>query len=155
LFTAPAQLWALGPALAFNIFDGGLRTSRVEQARANFDIQAAAYRLTVLNAIQEVDGAMVQLRVQANEQKVQKLAVDAAREAVRLSQNQYDQGLVDYLSVAVLETTALNNERTQISLMGERLAASVQLISALGGGWSDQELANAGNPVPAKASSLK
>lgn len=155
LFTAPAQLWALGPALAFSIFDGGLRTSRVEQARANFDIQAAAYRLTVLNAIQEVDNAMVQLRVQANEQQVQKLAVDSAREAVRLSQNQYEQGLVDYLSVAVLETTALNNERTQISLMGERLAASVQLISALGGGWSDQELANAGNPMPAKAASQK
>jgi NodT family efflux transporter outer membrane factor (OMF) lipoprotein len=151
LFTAPAQLWALGPALAFSIFDGGLRTSRIEQARANFDVQAAAYRLTVLNAIQEVDNAMVQLRVQANEQQVQKLAVDSAREAVRLSLNQYEQGLVDYLSVAVLETTALNNERTQISLMGERLAASVQLISALGGGWSDQELANAGNPVPTKA----
>jgi NodT family efflux transporter outer membrane factor (OMF) lipoprotein len=155
LFTAPAQLWALGPALALSIFDGGLRTSRVEQARANFDVQAAAYRLTVLNAIQEVDNAMVQLRVQANEQVVQKLAVDAAREAVQLSQNQYDQGLVDFLSVAVLETTALNNERTQISLMGERLAASVQLISALGGGWSDQELANAGNPVPTEAASLK
>jgi outer membrane protein TolC len=96
---------------------------------------------------------MVQLRVQAQEQEVQKLAVDAAREAVRLSQNQYEQGLVDYLSVAVLETTALNNERTQISLMGERLVASVQLISALGGGWSDQELANTSNPMPAKAPS--
>jgi len=155
LFTAPAQLWALGPALALSIFDGGLRASRVEQARTNFDIQAAAYRLTVLNAIQEVDNAMVQLRVQAREQEVQKLAVDAAREAVRLSQNQYEQGLVDYLSVAVLETTALNNERTQISLMGKRLAASVQLISALGGGWSDQELANAGNSVPAKTASQK
>lgn len=152
-FTAPAQIWAIGPALAFSLFDGGLRASRVEQAEANFDLQAAAYRLTVLNAIQEVDNAMVQLRVQAQEQEVQKLAVDAAREAVRLSQNQYEQGLVDYLSVAVLETTALNNERTQISLMGERLVASVQLISALGGGWSDQKLANTGNPMPAKAPS--
>lgn len=142
-FSAPAQIWALGPALAFNLFDGGLRTSRVEQAKANFEAQAAAYRLTVLNAIQEVDNAMVQLRVQAREQEVQRLAVQAAREAVRLSQNQYEQGLIDYLSVAVLETTALNNERTQISLMGERLAASVQLISALGGGWSNPDASEA------------
>ncbi len=154
-FSAPAQVWALGPALALSLFDGGLRKSRVEQAQANFNAQAAAYRLTVLNAIQEVDNAMVQLTVQAREQVVQRIAVDAAREAVRLSLNQYEQGLVDYLSVAILETTALNNERTQISLMGERLAASVQLISALGGGWSSQEMANAGNPVRPVATSQK
>ena len=146
-FTAPAQVWAIGPALAQLLFDGGLRTAQIAQTRAAFDAQAAAYRLTVLRALQEVEDAMVQLRVLAQEQAVQRLAVEASKEALRLAQGQYAEGLVDYLSVAVLETSALNNERQQIALMGERLAASVRLIAALGGGWSVNQLPNPGYPV--------
>lgn len=146
-FTAPAQVWAIGPALAQVLFDGGFRSAQIAQARAAFDAQAAAYRLTVLRALQEVEDAMVQLRVLAQEQGVQRLAVEASKEALRLAQSQYEEGLVDYLSVAVLETSALNNERQQITLMGERLAASVRLIAALGGGWSVSQLPNPGYPV--------
>jgi outer membrane protein TolC len=35
---------------------------------------------------------------------------------------------------------ALNNERTNLALMGDRLTASVQLIAALGGGWNIEQL---------------
>jgi len=66
--------------------------------------------------------------------------VESAKEALRLARNQYEQGLVDYLSVAVLETTALNTERNEISMMGNRLASSVRLIVALGGGWTTEDL---------------
>lgn len=148
-FSAPAQFWALGPALALAIFDGGRRSAQVDQARAAFDAQAAAYRLTVLRALQEVEDSLAQLSVLAQEQTVQRLAVEAALSSLRMRQNQYKEGLVDYLSVALLETSALNNQRTEISIMGNRLAASVKLVAALGGGWSTEQLANASNPVPA------
>ena len=146
-FTAPAQVWAIGPALAQVLFDGGFRRAQIAQTRAAFDAQAAVYRLTVLRALQEVEDAMLQLRVLAQEQTVQRRAVDASKEALTLARNQYAEGLVDYLTVAVLETSALNNERQQISLMGERLAASVRLIAALGGGWSVSQLPDPGYPV--------
>ena len=147
-FSAPAQFWALGPALAFAIFDGGRRSAQVDQARAAFDAQAAAYRLTVLRALQEVEDSLAQLNVLAQEQTVQRMAVEAALSSLQMRQNQYKEGLVDYLSVALLETSALNNQRTEISIMGNRLAASVRLVAALGGGWSTEQLANASNPVP-------
>lgn len=146
-FSAPAQFWALGPALALALFDGGRRAAQVDQARATFDAQAAAYRLTVLRALQEVEDSLVQLRVLADEQKVQRMAVQAAEKSLRIKQNQFKAGLVDYLSVAVLETTALNNQRTEIGIMGNRLAASVRLVVALGGGWSTEQLPNPGDPV--------
>jgi NodT family efflux transporter outer membrane factor (OMF) lipoprotein len=133
--TAPARFWSIGPALAQTLFDGGLRTSQVESARAAYDAQAAAYRQTALGAFREVEDYMIQLRVLANEQDVQRRALESARESLLLTRNQYQQGLVDYLSVAVLETTALGTERNAISLMGSRLTASVLLITALGGGW--------------------
>ena len=141
-FSAPAQFWAIGPALAMAIFDGGRRSAQVDQARAAFDAQAAAYRLTVLRALQEVEDAMVQLHVLEQEQQVQRRAVQAALESLRIKRNQYEQGLVDYLSVAVLETAALNNQRTEIAIMGNRFAATVRLVAALGGGWSTEQLPN-------------
>lgn len=146
-FSAPAQFWALGPALAMSIFDGGRREAQIAQAQAEFRAQAAAYRLTALRALQEVEDTLVQLRVLEQSQQAQALAVASARESLRIRRNQYDQGLVDYLSVAVLETSLLNNERNEITIMGDRLLASVKLVAALGGGWSADELAHASNPV--------
>lgn len=156
-FSAPAQFWALGPQLAMLIFDGGARQAAIEQARAGFDLQVAIYRQTVLTALQEVENAMVQMRVFEQEAVVQLLAVQAAQQALRLARNQYDQGLIDYLSVAVLETSALNNERTYITLVGNRLSASVRLIAALGGGWSVEDLKkldDSGNPTSNPSNSV-
>ncbi|MFU2070439.1 TolC family protein, partial [Bordetella hinzii] len=93
------------------------------------------YRQSVLTALREVEDYLVQLRVMAEEQQVQRRALESARESLRLTRNQYEAGLVDYLSVAVVEATALASERNAISLLGNRLIASVQLVTALGGGW--------------------
>ncbi|MGS1008918.1 efflux transporter outer membrane subunit [Achromobacter anxifer] len=143
LLTAPARFWSLGPALALTIFDGGAREAQVEQARASYDAQAAAYRQTALTGLREVEDYLIQLRVMENEQVVQRRALEAARESLRLTQNQYKAGLVDYLSVAVVDATALNSERNALSLLGNRFAASVNLIVALGGGWEGLPAAGA------------
>ena len=44
-------------------------------------------------------------------------------------------GTVEFTDVVSVQTTALSNERTRLTLQGSRLIASVQLIAALGGGW--------------------
>ena len=144
---APAQFWALGPALAATLFDAGRRSARIAQAEAELDVQAANYRFVVLRALQEVEDALAQLRLLQEQQQTQSRAVAAARESVRMKRQQYEKGLVDFLSVAVLETTALNAERTEITLQTERLASSVKLVSAMGGGWSVDQLPDARNTV--------
>lgn len=133
--TAPARFWALGPAMALTLFDGGARSAAVEQARASFDVQAITWRQTVLTALQEVEDLLVQLRVMGMEQVTQGRALEAARESLRLTQNQYEAGMIDYLSVVQTETTALNTERAALGLLSERLSASARLMAALGGGW--------------------
>lgn len=132
--TAPARYWALGPALALTLFDGGARSAAVEQARAGLDVQALSWRQTVLNALQEVEDLLVQLRVMGQEQITQGRALESARESLRLTQNQYEAGLIDYLSVVQTETTALSTERAALSLLADRLSASARLMAALGGG---------------------
>lgn len=142
LLTAPAQFWALGPALALTLFDGGARQAQLEEARAAYDAQTASYRQTVLTALREVEDYLVQLSVMEQEQATQARALASARESLRLTQNQYDAGLIDYLSVVQVQTAALSAERSALSLQSDRLAASVRLIAALGGGWDDRLLNN-------------
>ncbi|HZJ94182.1 MAG TPA: TolC family protein, partial [Thiopseudomonas sp.] len=131
----PNRFWSLGPQFAMTLFDAGLRRSKVEQAEARYDQQVARYRQTTLAAIAEVEDALAQLNVLAQEIEVQREALNASQEALRLIENQYAAGMVDYLAVSTAQTTALNSERTLLNLLGTQLTASVQLISALGGGW--------------------
>ncbi|NLJ12892.1 MAG: efflux transporter outer membrane subunit [Gammaproteobacteria bacterium] len=131
----PNRFWSIGPQFAMTLFDAGLRRSKVEQAEARYDQQVARYRQTTLQAIGEVEDALVQLNVLAQEIEVQREALVAAQDALRLTENQYAAGMVDYLSVSSAQTAALNSERALLSLLGTQLTASVQLISALGGGW--------------------
>lgn len=133
--TAPFSFWSVGPALAMTLFDGGARSARVDQARARYEVETAAWRQTVLTALQEVEDYLVALASLEQEQTTQGRALASARESLRLTRNQYDAGLIDYLSVVQVETSTLNAEREAIRLGADRLIAGVQLMTALGGGW--------------------
>jgi NodT family efflux transporter outer membrane factor (OMF) lipoprotein len=132
----PSRVWALGPALAQTLFDGGLRKSVTEQAVASHEATVATYRQTVLTAFQEVEDQLATLRILEQESVLQADAVKAARQALELTNNQYKAGIVSYLNVVAAQTTLLNNERTAVALLGRRLNAAAQLVQALGGGWT-------------------
>ncbi|MDY0308614.1 MAG: efflux transporter outer membrane subunit [Castellaniella sp.] len=134
--TAPARFWTLGPALAMSLFDGGARAAAVASARAAYDAQAAAYRKTVLDALREVEDALVQSQALVAEQAARDRALAAARETLRQVTNQYRAGLVDYLSVVQAQTSALSAEQAALDVRAERLTTSTKLIAALGGGYA-------------------
>jgi NodT family efflux transporter outer membrane factor (OMF) lipoprotein len=132
----PNRFWSVGPQLATTLFDGGQRSAEVDRTEAVYDQTVAQYRQTVLNGFQEVENYLVQLKVYEGEARVRTEALVAARESLRLTNNQYKAGLIAYLDVVNVQTTALSNERSVLTLLQSRLIASVQLIAALGGGWS-------------------
>lgn len=136
----PNRVWSLGPQLALTLFDGGARQAERERSEAAYDQTVAQYRQAVLDSFREVEDALVQLRVLEEEAAVQQEALEAARESLRLIENQYSAGTVDFNSVVSVQATALNNERNTLSLLGTRLTTSVQLIAALGGGWQADAL---------------
>ncbi|MFJ2451050.1 efflux transporter outer membrane subunit [Pseudomonas protegens] len=134
----PNRFWSVGPKLAMTLFDGGQRSAEVDRTEAVYDQTVAKYRQTVLDGFREVENYMVQLKVMEDEAGVRQQALDSAREALRLTENQYKAGLIAYLDVVSSQTTALSNERSVLSLLQSRLIASVQLIAAMGGGWDGQ-----------------
>jgi NodT family efflux transporter outer membrane factor (OMF) lipoprotein len=140
LISASNRVWAIGPQLAETLIDGGLRRAQVAQARAAYDASVAAYRQTVLSGFEQVEDEIVTLRVLEQQAVVEDAAVAAAKEAERLTLNQYKAGTVPYSSVITAQTTRLNSEETALSVLSSRLLASVALIEALGGGWTAAQL---------------
>ena len=143
LLTLPARYWSIGPAIAQAIFDAGLRQAQKEQAIATYDETVANYRATVLNGFQEVEDNLAALSILEREAVLQDTAVKAARESATIANNQYKAGTTTYLAVVVLQSAALNSERTALGILARRLTASVGLIKALGGGWNATALAQA------------
>lgn len=138
--SVPNRYWSLGPALAMKLFDGGARRAELERSEGFYDQTVAQYRQTVLDAFREVEDALVELSVLEREQTLQQEAVEAARESLRLVENQYRAGTVDFNSVVTVQAAALTNQRSALTLLGNRLRASVLLITALGGGWESGQL---------------
>ncbi len=133
--SAPLNFWSLGPALALTIFDGGARSAALASRKAEYQGQVAAYRQTVLNALKEVEDNMTLLNTLNRQHTVQQRALASARESLKITRNQYQAGLVNYLSVTQVENTAYNTEINALQLMNQRLNTAVDLIMALGGGW--------------------
>jgi NodT family efflux transporter outer membrane factor (OMF) lipoprotein len=140
LFNLPNRIWSLGPELAETLIDGGLRRAQVAQARAAYDISVDNYRQTVLSGFQQVEDEVVTLRVLEKQAVIEDATVAAAREAEKLTLNQYKAGTVPYSSVITAQTTRLTAEQTALAVLSSRLQASVALIEALGGGWDASQL---------------
>ncbi len=138
-FTLPYRIWSVGPQLAGTLFDGGARTAAKRGAEAAYDAEVANYRQIVLTAFQQVEDNLVALRVLAQEQQTQEAARNAAKTSLDIVSNQYRAGIVTYLDVVQAQATLLTAENNLLNIRNRRLAASVGLVKALGGGWAVPE----------------
>ena len=124
-----------GVALAQLLLDGGLRHAQKSRFTAAYDQTVAEYRQTVLAAFRDVEDNLVAMRMLESQAATQAVAVKASRDSVTITENQYRAGIVTYLSVVIVQSAALVNERAELAILARRLVASVDLIKSLGGGW--------------------
>ena len=136
LLNGPSGLWSIGGAAAQTIFEGGRRRAVSDQAREAYDQNVANYRQTVLTAFQEVEDNLAAQRILSDESRTQDEAVAAAQHSLDLSTTRYKGGVTTYLEVLTAQSVALSDERTDVQILERRMAASVLLIKALGGGWN-------------------
>jgi NodT family efflux transporter outer membrane factor (OMF) lipoprotein len=134
--TGLSTFWTAGPAAAITLLDGGRRRATRAEALAVFDETVADYQDTILRSLQDVEDSLAALRVLRQEADVQAAAVAAAQRALTLATNRYRGGVANYLEVITAQSAALANERAALSVLTRRMAASVLLIKALGGGWT-------------------
>lgn len=136
LFSLPNRVWSLGPELSMTVLDFGATRGKVAQAEAAYDADVASYRQSVLTAMQEVEDYLVELHTIDIELVARQNAADSAKESARVTYNQYQAGMIDYLDVATTENTSLTQQQSVLSLQSTQMVTSVKLIAALGGGWN-------------------
>jgi NodT family efflux transporter outer membrane factor (OMF) lipoprotein len=133
-------VWSFGASLAQPLFNGGLTTAQVEAARQTYQADVATYRGTVLSAIQQVEDALSGIRILSREVKVQAEDVRISRQATQITLNEYKAGTQAFTAVVTAETQQLSAEESLLSTQGQLQADAVNLIVALGGGWSQSTL---------------
>jgi NodT family efflux transporter outer membrane factor (OMF) lipoprotein len=140
LFNVSSFAWSLGVSLAETIFDGGARTARVEEAQASWKQSVAQYRQTVLTAFSAVEDQLSAATSLEQQQALRKVASQSADQTELEMQNRYKQGLVVYTDVVTAQASALSARRAFMQVSLNRQTAAIDMVSALGGGWSTQQL---------------
>jgi multidrug efflux system outer membrane protein len=130
-----SRFYSLGPGVSWPIFTAG-------RIRANIRVQNEAeqqaligYHQTVLVALRDVEDALVVYSREQQRRKSLSDAVAAERQAVDLANQQYAQGVVDFLTVLETQRSLYGAEDALVQ-SDERISANlVALYKALGGGW--------------------
>jgi outer membrane protein TolC len=141
LFSAPTRIWSIGASASETLFDAGLTRARTAAARAAYDQAVATYRQSVLSAFQGVEDQLAASLVMARQYELLKQASAAADDAERITLNQYRAGQIVYTDVVVAQAAALTARRSLVQSAVARQTTAIALIQALGGGWSNQAVA--------------
>jgi NodT family efflux transporter outer membrane factor (OMF) lipoprotein len=131
----PNRIWSLGPQLALNLFDAGLRRAQTDAAIASYDASVAAYRITVLTAFQAVEDDLAAQAMLDQQAELQASALASARRSETITLNQYRAGIVGYIDVLAAQNTRLSAENNLWNVRNRQYVNSVALIAAIGGQW--------------------
>jgi NodT family efflux transporter outer membrane factor (OMF) lipoprotein len=140
--SAANPVWSIGASLAQPIFNGGLTGAQVEAARATYDADVASYRQIVLTAIQQVEDNLAGIRILSKQAKVQAENVRISRQATEIALNEYRAGTQAFTTVVTAEAQQLTAEENELATRAQIHLDTVNLIVALGGGWSQAKLPN-------------
>jgi outer membrane protein, multidrug efflux system len=155
LFNWESRIWSYGPNIQFPIFEGGRISADVKQQRAAYEENVANYREAVLVSFQDVEDSLSALHYLAQQGEAENRAFTAYKKALDLTNSRYTTGLVSYFDVIQAQGLALDAEQLTVQIEGNRVASTVRLIKALGGGWSDSYITKPdhGNHVDAPSAS--
>jgi NodT family efflux transporter outer membrane factor (OMF) lipoprotein len=140
LFSVSNALWSLGSDASATLFDGGTRSATVKAAEFGYQNSVATYRQAVLTAFQQVEDELSNLRILAEQARIEQAAVADAARAVQIALNEYKAGTQSYTTVVTAQTTLLSSQQTALTVQQNRLLSSISLIQALGGGWQVADL---------------
>ncbi|WP_349999175.1 efflux transporter outer membrane subunit [Stenotrophomonas lacuserhaii] len=138
IIAAPNLFWAIGPGLLVNLFDGGRRKAEVARAEAVLEESGQTYRATVLAAFQQVEDQLALLRQYGEAAQAEARTVAASQRALDMATSRYRDGVVSYLDVVAAQTVNLQSRRNALDLTTSQRRATVQLVRAIGGGWSEE-----------------
>ncbi len=130
-----SRFYSVGPSASLPIFQGGRLTSSLRLARAQQKAAVLSYRSAVLTGLREVENALVSYRDDRDARDRLIQTVKSAELSFRLSQNSYQHGLSDFITVLNAEQTLTSARQNLVQAEMSLAEDVVTLYTALGGGW--------------------
>ena len=135
LFEKNSELFDIGPQISIPVFQYKYRKFLILQAKSKFQEIAANFKSTFLNAVKEVDDALLEVHSYTRELQLQRQTLAATTLSAQAAKDRYDTGLTDYFDFITAEQIRLQSAAQEANLSAEQLNATVRLIQALGGKW--------------------
>jgi len=135
LFRSSAQQMGVTAGLTLPIFDSGRLNASLDIARTRSNLSVASYNKAVVDAVNEVARAASQVGTLAQKNQHQQQIEHDARRVVNLAEARLKAGIIAGSRVSQAKIPALREQGNGLILQGQWLDASVQLTSALGGGY--------------------
>jgi NodT family efflux transporter outer membrane factor (OMF) lipoprotein len=142
------NFFSVGPGISLPLFTGGRIRSNIVVLDARQREALISYRSSVLNALEEVQNALVNY---AQEQERRDRLNEAAQQsqlAVDLATEQYKAGLTDFLAVLDAQRELYADEDQAVQSQTSIATNVIALYRALGGGWNVGPVVAATKPTP-------
>jgi len=139
MFTWGARTASAGPSFRWNLLNYGQISNAVRVQDARFEEALVAYQQAVLFAQQEVQNSIVSFTKAIHQVSHLEKAVAAAKRALGLIMEEYQNGAADYTTVLTAEQAVLAQEDALMQSRGAVPLALVSIYKALGGGWQLRE----------------
>ncbi|MCK7594997.1 efflux transporter outer membrane subunit [Pseudomarimonas salicorniae] len=149
-----AQRWSFGPQLSWRFLDFGRVRQQVRAAEARAAGAEAAYRESVLRALEDTENALARLRAANRSAAELEAARLAAADAENLARLRFDNGASGFLEVLDAERTLLDLESQALQARIDQATALAAVYKALAGdfaiaaGKPDANPATAGAATP-------
>jgi outer membrane protein, multidrug efflux system len=135
LFSNPARMWQIGANLLQAIFTGGALIGQLDVAKAQRQEACFQYQQTILNALREVNDALIAYQKTRELVRVNEADVAALKDYLYLAWLRYYEGETQYLTVLDAERQLFTAEIELAQSEGDQFLTLVDLYKALGGGW--------------------
>ncbi len=135
LLTKGARMWQMGSNLMQVLFSGGRLTGQLKVAKAKKEELVYTYQQTILNALREVDNALIAHKKSKEIANVESARVNDLKLYLELAWERYYEGETQYLTVLDAERQLFAAQITLAQAQSEQFLTLVDLYKALGGGW--------------------
>ncbi|WP_112662750.1 efflux transporter outer membrane subunit [Microvirga flavescens] len=135
LINPSSQFYQMAAGLTQPILDAYSLQGQVEVDQGRFRELLANYQKTVLVALQEVESALVAYHKTAEQEVLQRKAVESSQRAYDISVEQLRAGIIDRTTLLNAEQTLFSAQNNLVQVRLSRLQSVIDLYRALGGGW--------------------
>ncbi len=125
---------SIGPAISWPIFQGGRIYANVKAQEARMNEMILAYELALQTAYREVREAYSAYTQEYHRYQALQGAVQAAKDAVQISNDLYANGLRDFTAVIDAQRSLLSLEESLVVSRGQITQNLIALYKSLGGG---------------------